>query len=148
MSALIRYEKPVFTLSNLFDDFLDDGFFFNGGREIVRHQWPKVDIVENDNDYEVHADLPGLEKKDINISVEDGVLTISGEKKLEKKDRKKDRYYYYERSYGSFCRSFALPENVDEKNIAANYKNGLLELTIKKTEKAKPKPKAIEVKVE
>lgn len=146
MSALIRYEKPVFTLSNLFDDFFGDEFFFNGGREIVRHQWPKVDIVENDNDFVVHADLPGLDKKDITISVEDGVLTISGEKKLEKKDRKKGRYYYYERSYGSFCRSFALPENVDEKNIAANYKNGLLELTIKKTEKAKPK--AIEVKVE
>lgn len=146
MSALIRYEKPVFTLSNVFDDFFGDEFFFNGGREIVRHQWPKVDIVENDNDYMVHADLPGLDKKDITISVEDGVLTISGEKKLEKKDRKKGRYYYYERSYGNFCRSFALPENIDEKNIAANYKNGLLELSIKKTEKAKPK--AIEVKVE
>jgi len=146
MSALIRYEKPVFTLSNLFDDFFNDGFFFNGGREIVRHQWPKVDIVENENDYVLHADLPGLEKKDITIKIEDGVLTISGDKKQETKDRKKDRYYYYERSYGSFCRSFALPENIDEKRIAANFKNGLLELTIKKTEKAKPK--TIEVKVD
>jgi HSP20 family protein len=146
MSALIRYEKPVFTLSNLFDYYFSDGFFFNGGREIVRHQWPEVDIEEHDDAYVLHADLPGLEKKDIAITVENGVLTISGEKKQEKKDRKKDRYYYYERSYGSFCRSFALPENVDGKNISATYKNGLLELAIKKSEKAKPK--AIEVKVE
>lgn len=146
MNSLIRYEEPVYTLSNWFDDILNDGFFFNGGREVVRHQWPKVDITENDNDYVVHADLPGLEKKDIKITIENGVLTISGEKKNEKKERKKGRYYYYERSYGNFCRSFALPENVDEKSIAANLKNGLLELTIKKAEKAKPK--AIEVKVD
>lgn len=146
MSSLIRYKEPVFSLSNVFDDFLGDGFFFNSGREVTRHKWPNVDIVENDNDYTIHADLPGLEKKDIAITVENGVLTISGEKKRDKKERKKERYYYYERSYGSFCRTFALPENIDEKNIQANFKNGLLALTIKKTEKAKPK--AIEVKVD
>ncbi len=146
MNALIRYEKPLFSLSNLFDDFFNDGFFFNGGKELVRHQWPEVDIVENDNNYVLRADIPGLDKKDINITVEGGVLRISGEKKQEKRNREKGKYYYYERSYGSFCRSFALPEHVDEKNIAASYKNGTLELTIKKTEKAKPK--SIEVKVE
>lgn len=146
MNSLIRYEQPVVTLSNLFDDYFGDGFFFNGGRELVRHQWPKVDIEEHENEFILQADLPGLEKKDINITVEDGVLTVSGEKKAEKNERKKDRYYYYERSYGTFCRSFALPENVDEKTIGANYKNGQLTLTIKKSEKAKPK--AIEVKVE
>lgn len=146
MSSLIRYKEPVFSLSNVFDDFLGDGFFFNSGREVSRHKWPNVDIVENDNNYTIEADLPGLEKKDITINVENGVLTISGEKNKDKKERKKGRYYYYERSYGSFCRTFALPENIDEKNIQANYKNGLLSLTIKKTEKAKPK--AIEVKVD
>ena len=146
MSALVRYSKPVYTLSNFFDDFLNDGYFYNSGREINRQSWPKVDITENDSDYSIEADLPGLEKKDIRIIVEDGVLTISGEKKHEKKERKKGRYGFYERSYGSFSRSFALPENVDEKSIHANYKNGLLELTIKKTEKAKPK--SIEIKVD
>lgn len=146
MNSLIRYEEPVVTLSNIFDDLFNDGFFFNAGREITRNRWPRVDIVENNDNYTIHADLPGLEKKDINITVENGVLSISGEKKQEKKEKEKGRCYYYERSYGSFHRNFALPENVDEKIISANYKNGLLELTIKKTEKAKPK--AIEVKVE
>ena len=82
----------------------------------------------------------------IKITVEDGVLSISGDKKEEKREKKKGRYCYYERSYGSFYRSFGLPENVDEKDINATYKNGLLELKLKKTEKAKPK--AIEVKVD
>ena len=146
MNALIRYEEPVFTLSKLFDDFFDDGFFFNGSREIVEHRWPKVDIVENDKDYVIHADLPGLEKKDIKVSFENGVLSISGEKKEEKKEKEKGKYYYYERSYGSFNRCFALPENVKEKDISASFKNGVLELSLKKSEKVKPKE--IEVKVE
>ena len=146
MSALIRYKSPIYSLSNLFDEFLNDGFFFNSGREISRTKWPNVDIVENKDDYKLHADLPGLEKKDIKITVENGVLSISGEKKLDKKEKEKGKYYYYERSYGSFHRNFSLPDNVDEKSINANFKNGVLELTIKKAEKAKPKE--IEIKVQ
>lgn len=146
MSGLIRYEQPVFTLSNLIDEFFNEGFIFNGSRELIRHEWPNVDIVENEKEYSFRADLPGVEKDDISVTVENGVLTISGEKKNEKKEHQKDRYYYYERSYGSFCRKFALSENVDEKSITANYKNGVLELTIQKVEKEKPK--SIEIKVE
>lgn len=146
MSALIRYREPVYTLSDIFEDFFDNGFFYNTSSEVSKNNWPKVDIVEKEENFTIHADLPGLEKKDIQITVEDGVLSISGEKKHEKKQKEKGKYHYYERSYGSFCRSFALPENVDEKQIQANFKNGLLELTLKKTEKVKPK--AIEVKVE
>ena len=146
MNSLIRYERPVFTLSNFFDDVIEDGFFFNGSREVVKHQWPKVDIVENEKDFVIRADLPGLEKKDIKVSVENGVLSISGEKKEEKKEKEKGKYYYYERSYGSFNRSFALPETVKEKDISATFKSGVLELSLKKSEKVKPKE--IEVKVE
>ena len=146
MSALIRYKRPVYSLSNLFDEFFNDGFFFNSGREVTRTKWPKVDIEENKNDYRLHADLPGLEKKDIKITVENGVLSISGEKKHDKKEKEKGKYYYYERSYGAFHRNFSLPENIDEKSINANFKNGVLELIIKKTEKAKPKE--IEIKVD
>ena len=145
MSALIRYKRPEYSLSNLFDEFFNDGFFFNSGREVTRTKWPKVDIEESKNDYLLHADLPGLEKKDIKITVENGILSISGEKKHDKKEKEKGKYYYYERSYGSFHRNFALPDNVDEKSISANFKNGVLELVIKKTEK--PKPKEIEIKV-
>ena len=146
MSALIRYERPVFPFTKFFDDFFEDGFFFNGSREVVKHRWPKVDIVENEKNFIVHADLPGLDKKDIKVSVENGVLSISGEKKEEKKEKEKGKYYYYERSYGSFSRSFALPETVKEKDISANFKDGVLELVLKKSEKVKPKE--IEVKVE
>ena len=146
MGALIRYDQPIFSVSNWLDDFFDEGLFFNGSREVVKHQWPKVDIVENESDYTIVADLPGLNKEDIKISIENGALSISGEKKEEKKEKEKGKYYYYERSYGSFQRSFALPENVSDKDINANYKNGVLELKIKKVEKEKPKP--IEVKVE
>ncbi len=145
MSALIRCKRPVNSLSNIFDDFFNDGFFFNSGSEVTRTKWPKVDIVEDKKDYKLHADLPGLEKKDIKITVENGVLSLSGEKKLNKKENEKNKYYYYERSYGTFHRNFALPDNVDDKNISANFQNGVLELVIKKTEKAKPKE--IEIKV-
>jgi HSP20 family protein len=145
MSALVRYERPALGLSGLLDEFFDDGLFGWGNREIVRTSWPRVDITENENAYRVHADVPGLAKDDIKVTVEDGVLTISGEKKAEKKERKKGEYAYYERSYGSFCRSFNLPDHVDSKNIEAHLKDGVLELTLKKTEEAKPK--AIEVNV-
>ena len=145
MSALIRYRRPSYTLSNLLNDYFNDDFF-RSSREISRTNWPLVDIVENEDNFVLKADVPGLDKKDIKISVEDNVLSISGEKKQEKKDKQKGRYNFYERSYGSFQRSFALPENIDEKSINANLKNGLLELTLKKVEK--PKPKAIEIKVD
>ena len=145
MSALISYQRPTTSLSNLFDDFFTDNWFSRPSREVASRTWPRVDIEEEKDAYKLHADLPGLDKKDIDIKVEKGVLTISGEKNSEKSDRKKEEYSYYERSYGKFSRSFQLPEHVDESNIAASYKNGVLELTIKKTEKALPKK--IEVKI-
>lgn len=145
MNALVRFNNPALTLTDWFDDLLDTSFFSGSNRNISNTIWPKVDIIESDNEYKVHADLPGLEKKDINITIENGVLSISGEKKEEKKDKKDGRYSYYERSYGRFCRSFNLPDHVDADHVDASYKDGVLELTIKKTEKAKPK--AIEVKV-
>jgi HSP20 family protein len=146
MNTLIRYEEPVSVLSSWLDDVVNDGYYFNRGRELIKHQWPNVDIVEQNDTFEIHAELPGLDKNDIAIKIENGVLSISGEKKQEKKEKEKGKYYYYERSYGTFNRTFALPDNVDENAIEAQFKNGLLTLTLKKTEKAKPK--TIEVKVE
>jgi len=145
MSALIRYDRPA-TLTDWFENLFDDGFFSWPSREIAAANWPRVDIVEEENAYRLHADLPGLAKDDIRISVENGVLTISGEKKAEKKEKKTGEYAYYERSYGSFSRAFRLPEHVDSEHINAAYVNGVLELTINKTEAAKPKQ--IEVKVQ
>lgn len=144
MSSLIRYEEPVYALTDLVDEFFNGGFF--PIRRATSGVWPKVDIVENEDHYTIHAELPGISKSDVKMTVENGVLTIKGEKKEEKKEEKKNRYYYYERSFGSFERSFYLPENVEEKNIEAKYNNGVLEVILKKTEKEKPK--ALEIKVD
>ena len=147
MSALVRYNcSTPTTLSSWLEDFFNDGFYSHSGREITNTSWPRVDITEEENEYKIKADLPGLEKKDISISVEEGVLSIEGEKKAELEKKEKDRYYHFERSYGKFRRAFSLPEYVDEKSINANLKNGVLEVSLKKTEP--PKPKKIEVKVD
>jgi HSP20 family protein len=146
MSALIRYETPTTTLSNLFDDFLGNGVFNAWDRDISLVNYPRVDIVEEKDTYKITADMPGLDKKDIVVEIKNGVLSLSGEKKEEKTEKDKGRYYHYERRYGSFRREFALPDHVDAEHIEAKYANGVLELTLKKTEGAKPKQ--IEVKVE
>ncbi len=105
---------------------------------------PKVDVVENEDSYVVNADIPGMNKEDIKIDIDDNTLTIKGEKKLENKEEK-ENYIRIERSYGSFFRTFALSENVDRENIKANYKDGVLELTLPKKEEAKPKQIEVEV---
>ena len=91
------------------------------------------------------ADLPGLEKDDITINVDNRTLTISGEKGETKRESKKGNYYHLERSFGSFCRSFTLPSHVDEKKVEAHYKNGVLELILKKTGDAVSKAIAVKV---
>jgi HSP20 family protein len=146
MSALIRYETPETTLSNLLGGYLDNGFFDAWDRDISLSSYPRVDIIEEKDTYKITADMPGLDKKDISVEIKNGVLIMSGEKKEEKTERDKNRYYHFERRFGSFRREFALPDHVDSDHVEAKYANGVLELTLKKTEAAKPK--AIEVKVE
>jgi HSP20 family protein len=109
-------------------------------------QWtPAVDIIEDDKEFVVKAELPELKKEDVQVTVENGVLTIHGERKIEK-DEKSKRYHRIERSYGSFTRSFSLPEGADASKIRAEFKDGLLQIHMVKSETAKPKH--IEVKVE
>jgi HSP20 family protein len=103
---------------------------------------PVVDIEENKDAYLVKAELPGVKKEDVSVNIDNGVLTIKGEKKSEIKDKKQHRV---ECSYGSFVRSFTLPQTVKAEKVEAEYKNGILNLTIPKSEEAKPKQ--IEVKV-
>ncbi len=144
MLSLTTYRRPATALSDWVDSFLDTEF--RGWPSRAVESWaPRVDIVEEKNAYRLHADLPGMSKDDIKVSVENGVLTLSGERKAEKKERKDDSYEYFERSYGSFTRSFNLPEHVDANAIKAGYHDGVLELELPKTEKALPKQ--IEVKV-
>lgn len=105
---------------------------------------PVVDIYDKGNEVVIHAELPGMKKEDIDIRVENNILTIRG-KKERKEEVKEEGYYRSERAYGTFSRSFSLPNTVDVKKIGAEYKDGVLSLTLPKAEEAKPRQ--IEVKV-
>lgn len=106
---------------------------------------PRVDIAEDEKNVYLHAELPGIERENVKISVsEDRVLTLKGEKSREAKVEGKN-YVRSERSYGNFTRSFALPDTIDVENVAAKFENGVLNLTLPKTEPAKPKEVAISI---
>jgi len=104
---------------------------------------PAVDIVEDDKEYLIKAELPELKKDEVSVTVENGVLAIYGERKCEKEEKGR-KYYCVERCYGAFRRSFALPDDADSNKVTAEFKDGLLQVHLAKSEKAKPK--AIEVK--
>jgi HSP20 family protein len=105
---------------------------------------PSVDIAETPDAFEIKAELPDVRKEEVKVSVEDGQLRISGERKQEKEEKGK-RFHRVERSYGSFMRTFSLPENVDDSRLSAEYKDGVLKVVLPKTEKAKPKAIAVKV---
>jgi len=105
---------------------------------------PSVDILETDNELVLKADIPGVDLRDIDIRIENGTLSIKGERKFEKEENNKG-FHRLERSYGSFVRYFNLPETVDTEKVKAEYNNGVLNLTLPKKEIAKPK--AIKVQV-
>lgn len=131
--SLIRYNTNDYvpaTFSSLIDRFFNDTMTRSGGSTFQ----PRVDIVENDNAFELHVAVPGMNKEDFAIEVKDNFLTVSGERKFtsEKKDA---NWHSIETQFGQFSRSFALPENVDSAKIAAKYNNGILEVSIPKDEK-------------
>lgn len=105
---------------------------------------PSVDVYETEDSYVLKAELPGVNKEDIKIDINNNTLTLKGEKKLEQKTEK-DNYVRIERRYGSFMRTFALSDKVDSGNIKAGYKDGVLEITLPKKEEAKPKEIKVEV---
>jgi HSP20 family protein len=117
-----------------------------GGKETMTvADWsPAVDIGESEREYLIHVELPEVKKEDVKVSVQEGVLTIHGERKQEKEEKGK-QYHRVERSYGSFARSFTVPDGVDETKVTAEFKDGMLNLHLPKSERAKPK--AIDVKI-
>lgn len=127
-------------------------FFDSGSRSRDREEailtaaWaPLVDISEDDKSYRFKIELPEMKREDIKVSVENGMLTISGER-LREKEEENRRYHRVERAYGSFIRNFTLPKDVDSSKVNATYRDGVLHVTIEKAESARPQ--AIEVKVD
>lgn len=106
---------------------------------------PEVEILEKDQEYVVHADLPGMKREDFNITVEGNRFVLRGERKEENQADKKG-YHYSERRYGGFARAFVLPSEIDSEKVKANYKNGVLEVVLPKA--AKEKTKKIEVEIQ
>lgn len=120
--------------------------FGNGEESLKLADWsPLVDITEDDHEYLFKADLPEVKKEDVKVTVENGTLTVSGERKSEKEEKKK-KFHRVERSYGSFERIFTVPEEADPNKITAEFKDGVLKVRLPKS--AKAKPKAVEVKVQ
>jgi len=114
-------------------------------REVRWPTMPAVDVVEGEKAYEITAELPGMDEKNIEVKMADGRLTIKGEKQEEKEEKKKD-YYLQERHFGSFERSFDIPESIDPNKIEANFKKGVLTVTLPKKAEAQKPAKKIEVK--
>jgi len=106
---------------------------------------PAVDVSENENEYRVKADIPGVKKEDLNVSVQDGILTINAESRYEDEEKKDGRLIRQERRYGKYSRSMRLGKDVDTTDVKAEYKDGVLELTLPKIEEVKPKKIAIDV---
>ncbi|MCS6284585.1 MAG: Hsp20/alpha crystallin family protein [Nitrospira sp.] len=148
MTTLMRWD-PFRELEDMSDRlnrmFARPAVRTNGKETLTVADWsPTVDISETDGEYLIKAELPEVKKDDVKVTLEDGILTIQGERRREK-DEKTTKYHRVERSYGSFVRSFSLPDQVDENGVKAEYRDGMLNLRIPKSEKAKPR--AIEVKV-
>jgi HSP20 family protein len=151
---------PLTNLRREIDRLFED-FGFGGGRRAVGRTlfdlepfWrgdlsftkaPAVDVVEKDKEYEITAELPGLDENNVEVKFADGFLTIKGEKRGEKEEKKKD-YYLSERRFGSFQRSFQVPESVDPDKIVASFKNGVLTVSLPKSQEPHKQEKKIAIK--
>lgn len=131
--SLIRFREPGIDLfGRRFSDVMDE--FFSDAVAARRETFtPKIDVSENEKEFLIDVEVPGLNKEDIHVDLENRTLTISGERSREEKEETK-QYHRIERHYGSFSRSFTLPDNIDEKSVEASYNNGILHIVIGKKE--------------
>jgi len=147
MNSVIRWEpfRNVNSLQEQFSRLFDTSFPGRSSESDLTTWAPAVDIQETENELVLKADLPGIEEKDIDVHIENNTLTIRGERKFEKQVNE-DNYLRVERSYGSFSRSFSLPNTINTEAINAEYKNGVL--TVQMPKRAESKPKQVKVNVE
>ena len=135
--------------TSIFDDMdkMISNVFENDWNFPVRSKtnWsPPVDVKETGDSFTINADIPGLTKKEVNVNVANGIVSISGERKFDEK-KESDNYHYRERQYGSFLRTFNLPETVKEETITASFKNGTLSIELPKQEVTLPKERQIKI---
>ncbi|HEU4718485.1 MAG TPA: Hsp20/alpha crystallin family protein [Bacteroidia bacterium] len=142
MSLIKRNNGNAPSTRTFFSDFFDaDRFFREPFLSVTDGEWvPAVNVVENEKDFSIELAAPGFKKSDFKVNVENGILNISAEKKTEKEEKEKN-YTRREFSYNSFSRSFSLPENSNEENVAAKYDDGVLKLTLAKKVPGSPKAK-------
>jgi HSP20 family protein len=144
-----RHEHPLEAFqrefNRLFDDFYRTPALAGGAEGMFAAATPRVDVKETDADYEVSAELPGIDEKDMELTVANNALTIRGEKKTEREEKEKN-YYLSERSFGSFRRTIPLPAEIDEDKVEAHFKNGVLTVRLPKSAEAQAKTRRIEVK--
>ncbi len=142
-----RWIDPFDLVTDLQDDMnrLFTSSLRRGSTASVGEIIPSLEVKEDENQFQVHLDIPGMDRKDLDISVTGNTLTVKGERK-EEENKKGKGYFYSERRYGSFQRSVELPVEVEADKVAANYKDGVLELTLPKSERAKPKQIKVDVK--
>jgi HSP20 family protein len=135
--SIIRYnalnEFTPTSFSNLIDRFFNESVSRSGGS--AYSFVPRVDVVEEEKEFQIHVAVPGVAKEDFKIDVNENVLTVSGERKFAKEKKEKSNFHVFETQFGAFSRSFSLPENVDAAKISAKYVNGILEITVPKDEK-------------
>jgi HSP20 family protein len=146
MMDLVRWDPRRNLTRGFFDDFFDMMEIPNRGRR----NWfdggmlsPAVDLIDKQDSLVAKVELPGIEKKDVKLSLNDSNLTIQGELKKDEETKKED-YYYRERAYGSYSRTISLPTEIDKEKIKAKFKNGILEITMPKKPEVKPKEITIE----
>lgn len=146
--AIVRWEpfRDLVTTQESFNRLFNQTFsqLFEGSEPGVRTWTPTVDVYETEQNLVLKAELPGIDPKDLEVRVEDGTLYLRGERKTDR-DLKEGNYHRIERSYGAFNRTFALPGSIDADRVAAEYKSGVLTLTIPKKEGAKPKTIKVQV---
>ncbi len=149
MADVTRWSPGRYELRRLQDE-IDNWFTtrwsgFGGPEATSTLVWPRADIYEDEEGLQLKFEVPGLDPKDVKVSLVENTLTISGERKLDHEDRK-ENYHRIEHTYGAFERSFSLPTNVDTEKVRADYKSGVLQVFLPRSERAKPR--SISVKVE
>ena len=139
------FYDPVSEMNRVFDNMLGGLVRRSGGQQRAEvTEWaPAIDVVTEDGDLVIKAELPGVKQEDVDITLQDNVLTVSGQRKAEQEEER-GGYYVRERQYGSFSRSLTVPEGVDESKIHARYENGVLEVTVEGAAQVQ-EPKRIQI---